>query len=120
VIGPLTVEEAREQIDVRLAEINEARAGIDATLIEIDELWTHVRTGQPEVRRPLTPNELAVARIAAWSNLTLPEIARRRWVSPNTVRTQMKSVYRKLGITRRADLRQALLDAERIPAGVAG
>ncbi|GAA0720191.1 helix-turn-helix transcriptional regulator [Dactylosporangium roseum] len=103
-IGPLTVDEAREQINLRLREI--------------DELWAAVQVEAPEVRRPtgrLTEMELQVARAAAWSTLSFPEIARERWVSVNTVRSQIKSAYGKLGIHRRADLRSALLDAERIP-----
>jgi LuxR family transcriptional regulator of spore coat protein len=34
---------------------------------------------------------------------TLEEIASRLWVSRNTVKSQVRSVYRKLGVSTRAD-----------------
>ncbi|HMO12231.1 MAG TPA: LuxR C-terminal-related transcriptional regulator, partial [Actinotalea sp.] len=34
---------------------------------------------------------------------TLDEIASRLWVSRNTVKSQVRSVYRKLGVSTRAD-----------------
>lgn len=103
-IGPLTVDEAREQIDLRLREV--------------DELWAAARRIAP-VRRMLPPAQRAVARLAAWSHLTTAEIARERGVSVNTVKSQLRAVYDALDINRRSQLRQALLDAERIPAGAA-
>lgn len=49
---------------------------------------------------PLTDAELAVIRLLP-SDFTYAEIAGRRYVSVNTVKTQLKSIYRKLGVTSR-------------------
>jgi DNA-binding NarL/FixJ family response regulator len=58
----------------------------------------------------LTPAELDVARLAA-SGLGNPDIAARRHVSRKTVETHLGRAYRKLGITSRAALQEALRDA---------
>lgn len=99
--GPLSVQEARDLINVRLQEI--------------DELWAAVRYVVPEVRRPLTVSQRAVARAMAFSHLTLPEIAREFGVSPNTVKTHARKAFKVLGVTRRVQVREALLAAERVP-----
>ncbi len=49
----------------------------------------------------LSERELAVLRYLP-STLSLPEIARELYVSPNTVKTQCSAVYRKLGVTGRS------------------
>lgn len=41
---------------------------------------------------------------------TLDDIARELFVSRNTVKSQVRSVYRKLGITTRAEARRAARD----------
>ncbi|MGH3210446.1 MAG: LuxR C-terminal-related transcriptional regulator, partial [Trebonia sp.] len=51
---------------------------------------------------PLSGSELRVLRYLP-TNLTVPEIARELYVSPNTVRTQVKSLYAKLGTHHRAE-----------------
>jgi DNA-binding CsgD family transcriptional regulator len=50
---------------------------------------------------PLSGSEIRVLRYLP-TNLTAPEIARELSVSPNTVRTHVKSLYAKLGAHRRA------------------
>jgi LuxR family transcriptional regulator, maltose regulon positive regulatory protein len=50
---------------------------------------------------PLSGSEIRVLRYLP-TNLTAPEIARELSVSPNTVRTHIKSLYAKLGTHRRA------------------
>ncbi len=56
----------------------------------------------PAQRTSLTRRERVIL-----SNLdeetTLEEIASRLWVSRNTVKSQVRSVYRKLGVSTRAD-----------------
>lgn len=99
--GPLSVAEAREQIEFRLREV--------------DELWAAIRYVAPEVRRPLTVSQRAVARAFAWSNLSAREIARERGVSVNTIKSQIRVAYAVLGVRRRGELRQALIAAERVP-----
>ena len=53
----------------------------------------------------LSERELQVLRLLN-SELSGPQIARELFVSANTVKSHTKSVYRKLGVTRR---RQAVL-----------
>jgi ATP/maltotriose-dependent transcriptional regulator MalT len=56
---------------------------------------------------PLSPRELEVLRLLA-SDLDGPEMARRLFVSLNTLRTHTKHIYAKLGVTnRRAAVRRA-------------
>ena len=56
--------------------------------------------GPPELVDPLTARELAVLRRLP-SSLSTGEIARASFVSLNTVKTQVQSVYRKLGVNSR-------------------
>jgi LuxR family maltose regulon positive regulatory protein len=51
---------------------------------------------------PLSGSELRVLRYLP-TNLSAPEIARELSVSPNTVKTHIRSLYAKLGTHRRAD-----------------
>jgi LuxR family maltose regulon positive regulatory protein len=48
----------------------------------------------------LSARELAVLRYLP-STLSIPEIARELYVSPNTVKTQCSAIYRKLAVTNR-------------------
>ncbi|MFH9089169.1 AAA family ATPase [Streptomyces sp. NPDC017673] len=59
----------------------------------------------------LTPQELEVARLAA-SGMTNKEIAERLFVSPRTVSSHLSHVFPKLGITKRAALRDAIGSGE--------
>ena len=54
-----------------------------------------------EFVEPFSASELAVVRYLP-SDLTYAEIASRRYVSVNTVKSHLKSIYRKLGVTTRA------------------
>ncbi len=49
---------------------------------------------------PLSPQEQRVLRLLA-AGLSNPEIARELVVSTNTVKTQVKSIYRKLDVSNR-------------------
>ncbi|GAA2577665.1 LuxR C-terminal-related transcriptional regulator [Winogradskya consettensis] len=53
---------------------------------------------------PLTERERSVLRLLR-GTLTLPEIANELWVSPNTVKTHVRAIYRKLEVTSRSELR---------------
>jgi DNA-binding CsgD family transcriptional regulator len=55
-----------------------------------------------EVLDPPTPAELAVLRLLA-SELSVRQIGGQLFLSPNTVRSQTRSIYRKLGVNSRAD-----------------
>lgn len=50
----------------------------------------------------LTPREQAVLAELTL-DVTVEEIAARLWVSRNTVKSQLRSVYRKLDVSTRAD-----------------
>ncbi len=54
--------------------------------------------------RPLTPTERAVVRILALYGASDREIARRLEISPNTARTHVANIMRKLGQHRRAEV----------------
>jgi LuxR family maltose regulon positive regulatory protein len=54
----------------------------------------------------LSERELAVLRYLP-SSLSIPEIARELYVSPNTVKTQCSAIYRKLAVTNRQAAVQA-------------
>jgi len=56
----------------------------------------------------LSPTELKIAELAA-AGLTNPEIAARVFVSRKTVEANLARVYRKLGISSRAQLHGALI-----------
>ena len=59
-----------------------------------------------EVRRqgaePLSPQEMRVLRLLV-AGQTYAEMAEALIVSPNTIKTQVSSIYRKLGVSRRAE-----------------
>ena len=64
-------------------------------LIEHDPRWMGKRAH-------VTPRELAVLRLLT-SDLSIREIGAQIFLSPNTVRTHIRSIYRKLGVGSRAD-----------------
>ena len=59
-------------------------------------------TGTTEDRAPLTRRELVVLAHLS-DDVTLDDVARELFVSRNTVKTQVRSVYRKLGISTRTE-----------------
>ncbi|MGW7662939.1 helix-turn-helix transcriptional regulator [Streptomyces sp. NPDC054756] len=65
------------------------------------------RTSRGKAGEALTPQELEVARLAA-TGLSNPQIASRLFLSPRTVSSHLYRVFPKLGITSRAELRDAL------------
>jgi LuxR family transcriptional regulator, maltose regulon positive regulatory protein len=77
-----------------------------ALVAEIRGLLAGARPAPPPSRpgpllEPLSGSEVRVLRYLP-TNLTVPEIARELSVSPNTVKTHMRSLYAKLGSHRRA------------------
>jgi len=57
----------------------------------------------PAVLDLLTESEKRVVLLVA-EGLTNPQIASRLFVSPQTVKTHMKNVFRKLGVSSRTEL----------------
>lgn len=55
----------------------------------------------------LTEREMEIAELAA-VGLTNKEIGERLFISPNTIKTQLKSIFEKLGVNSRALLKQSL------------
>lgn len=63
-----------------------------------------------DLAEPLTGREVEVLRLAA-TGLPVEEIARRMYVSPNTVKTHLAHVYGKLGVHGRSEAVRAALHA---------
>lgn len=84
--------------------------GITLPLYERAAARHHLGTARPrpttDLVEPLSDRELVVLRYLP-STLSLPEIARELYVSPNTVKTQCAAIYRKLGVSGRRAAVQA-------------
>jgi LuxR family maltose regulon positive regulatory protein len=76
------------------------RALADDVEVEIVEAVARPRTG--EMLTPPSPAELKVLRLPA-TDLTAREIAAQLYLSANTVRSHTRALYRKLGVSTRAD-----------------
>ena len=66
----------------------------------------------------LTEREMAVLRLLRGS-LTLPEIAAELELSPETIKTHTRVIYRKLGVHNRRDAVSQGQEAGILPASVA-
>lgn len=89
------------------AELRARRCSVRAAELLTDAPGVPLWAGQPDRSAQLTEREHKVARLAA-ERLTTKEIAERHGVSPHTVNNQLAAIYRKLGVTRRAELREVL------------
>ncbi len=77
-----------------------------AVLERFDTQLPRIRQGPGQADAPLTDSELAVLRFLP-SHMTNQEIAEALFLSINTVKTHLRSVYRKLGVaSRRAAIAQ--------------
>ena len=78
-------------------------AGIFPELLERQERKLRARKPrQGQLDGELTERELKVLRLLA-GELSTSQIAQNLYVSPSTVRTHVKSIYRKLGVSSRND-----------------
>jgi ATP/maltotriose-dependent transcriptional regulator MalT len=76
-------------------------AGIFPELLERQEHELRKRKPREgQLDGEITGRELEVLRLLT-SELSNHQIAQRRYVAPSTVRTQLKSIYRKLGVSSR-------------------
>jgi len=58
----------------------------------------------------LTTSEWKVLRLLVYTNLTIMEIGRELYVSPNTVKTHTGNIYRKLQVSKRHELKTRVDD----------
>ena len=102
--GRALLDEARQMIE-RCAD-----PGITLPLLERVAARHRVARSRPApaagLVEQLSQREMAVLRYLP-STLSLPEIARELYVSPNTVKTQCNAIYRKLAVTSRRSAVQA-------------
>jgi len=86
-----------------------AIAWSDRARAELRASGETIRRRDPSAIDQLTPQELQIARMAA-TGLTNREIGAQLFVSARTVGSHLYSVFPKLGVTSRAELREAVLD----------
>jgi LuxR family maltose regulon positive regulatory protein len=117
-ISPWYEAEARIVIARALAQLDDvagARAQLadagrrlrqtpDAVVLRewLEEAWKEADTATVADRWPLTPAELRLLHKLP-THLSFREIAEESFVSANTVKTQARSIYRKLGVSSRAE-----------------
>ena len=103
---------ARDQLDagLRVAQRCGARPLAQRAYDELLASGARLRRADLENRDALTASELRIARHAA-KGLTNREIAGQLYLSIKTVEMHLGRVYRKLGITARAELPEALRHA---------
>jgi LuxR family maltose regulon positive regulatory protein len=83
-----------------LADGGRIPALADEVGLELEELAA--RAGNGEVLETPSNAELAVLRFLA-TDLSTREIGSELYISPNTVRSHARSIYRKLGVNSRTD-----------------
>ncbi|MFF4346206.1 AAA family ATPase [Streptomyces sp. NPDC001530] len=102
--------EARVHLQTALAAFQKLGAGPWVTRAERELRAAGQATRTPAHARgvdALTPQELQIARLAA-SGMTNKEIAERLYLSPRTVGGHLYRIFPKLGITKRAALRDSI------------
>jgi len=95
-----------EEASVRMDRHYEGMEGMRERLRLVQEAikasGPSAATSEAQEREPLTERELEVLRLLH-SSLSLTEIAGELFISPNTVKTHAKAVYRKLGVSSRIE-----------------
>jgi DNA-binding CsgD family transcriptional regulator len=104
--------DARDQLRTALESFERigARGFAGRARSELAATGEHVMERAEQGGPQLTPQETQIARLAADGVLNR-DIATRLFLSTATVDYHLRKVYRKLGVTRRASLLHALLDA---------
>lgn len=101
-------QECAELIDAAAAdrpELADIAATVRAALLRLTVAIEGERSTTPITA--FTPTELALARILL-TPMNLSDIARQRNVSLNTIKSQVRSIYVKLGVRGRKDAEEAL------------
>ncbi|MEV6878300.1 AAA family ATPase [Amycolatopsis sp. NPDC051128] len=100
--------DAREQLGLAHELLSEIGAEAFAERARREYETTGATVRKPATRAPasLTPQEAQIARLAG-EGLTNPEIGARLFISPRTVEWHLSTVFAKLGITSRRQLRTA-------------
>ncbi|TPX05842.1 helix-turn-helix transcriptional regulator, partial [Schumannella luteola] len=93
---------------VRLLAADADRLGVwsEAALGLLAACRLRLGGGAPSALAALSPRELALLDELP-VHQTIADIARHQQVSPNTIKSQLKSMYRKLGVESRADAVEA-------------
>ena len=109
--------DARAQLRVAVDMLSEMGIGAFAERArrELGATGETVRKRTFETHDELTAQEHQVARLAN-DGLSNPEIGARLFLSPRTVEWHMRKIFRKLGISSRFALRDALPDEVALPA----
>lgn len=81
------------------------REWLDALIGEVEHIRALMIDSPSGNRTTLTPAEIRVYRYLRNTRMAYGEIANECYVSINTVKTHGKNIFRKLGVTRRAELR---------------
>ena len=63
---------------------------------------------RPVLAEPLTPAELRILKLLPTS--TYPQMAATLYISRNTVKTHLRSIYQKLGVTSRSEAIERAVD----------
>lgn len=100
-----SVDAVRANLDTSARE----RAWAEGEAMSLDEAVAYAARGRGERKRPssgwksLTPVETDVVRLVA-EGLTNPEIGKRLFISPGTVKNHLSHVFAKLGLSTRSEL----------------
>jgi DNA-binding CsgD family transcriptional regulator len=80
---------------------------------ELRATGERARPRSPQATEVLTPQEEQIAQMAA-EHLSNREIAARLFISAGTVEYHLRKIFRKLGITSRAEIARSLRDGRNI------
>jgi DNA-binding CsgD family transcriptional regulator len=111
--------DAREQLQRAYERLSAMGASgfAERALQELRATGERARRRTPETADELTPQELHIARLVA-TGATSKEVAAELFLSPRTIDAHLRSVFRKLGITSRRQLRNLPLAETAEPTGV--
>ena len=102
-------EESVEAVRTNLDASTRERAWAEGEAMSLDEAVAYATRGRGERKRPssgwksLTPTETDVVRLVA-EGLTNPEIGKRLFISPGTVKNHLSHVFAKLDLSTRSEL----------------